>query len=138
MTSDSFGIFDTDQAFEPANDQISINDVSNKFDSLDDYLFRERERQFQLRGETRVEQHEERYQNKTAALNEIGEGAICPMDKCDAILAAQHRVFHKGVGAWICIQCNVRDGKPCQKIKRVKPDTCTTEWCDRSDKETFA
>jgi hypothetical protein len=44
MASDSFGIIDTDQAFEPANDQIWINDVSSKFNSTDDYLLRERGR----------------------------------------------------------------------------------------------
>jgi hypothetical protein len=56
MASDSFGIIDTDPAFEPANDKISINDVSSKFDSFDDYLFRERQRQVDMRGDIRTEQ----------------------------------------------------------------------------------
>jgi hypothetical protein len=138
MAGQAFGIIDTDQAFEPANDMVSINSVSEKHASFDEYQLRERQRQFEMRGDVRTEAKEEHYQAKTAAMEEIGDDSICPIENCDTVLSPQKRTFHKVLKAWICIQCNARGGKARQKPKLTKPEVCTTEWCERTDKLTFA
>jgi hypothetical protein len=91
---------------------ISISDVAEKFASFDEHQFRERQRQFEIRGDERSEQKEDHYQAKTAAMEAIGDDSICPMEHCDAVLTPQKRIFHKGLKAWVWIQCNATGGKP--------------------------
>lgn len=138
MAVKSFGSFDVDQAYEPANQALSINHVDNSLDDFDEYLLRERESAAKGRGQVRTEQMENELQTKAAVLAAIGDNAVCPMDNCTTVLVSKGRIFHKGLGMWICIQCNARDGKPRQKVKRIKPDVCETAWCKRTDKISFA
>lgn len=81
-----FGVFDIDQAYEPANDMVSLNDVAEKFDSPDEYMLRQRQRQFTMRGDHRTEEQEEHHLTKTAALQKLGRDAVCPLEKCNTIL----------------------------------------------------
>jgi hypothetical protein len=42
MEVKSFGIFDVDQPYRPANDSLSINEVTTSVNSFDNYLLRKR------------------------------------------------------------------------------------------------
>lgn len=141
--SPSYGCFVITQPYDAANVQCSINALSDAVQPFEYYWLKSRAYDYANRhgGELSPQELEDNYQEKTAALDEIGEWSQCPVEHCDAIIPARNRTWNKRLKQWICLVCNGQDGHPLnkpeiglmpsvsQKRKCAVPDVSSAQWC---------
>lgn len=143
MDAPHYGSLLVDQNYEPANEKASLNDVEGKYDTYAESMLQYRQYDMMNRsGRVRTDTEEERYQDRTAALADIGDDSICPVEHCTTVLVPRARTWHTRLKQWICLACNTRDGNPVkdpvhqatinygtQKTRGPMPSVCTTSWC---------
>jgi hypothetical protein len=82
---------------------------------------RKRVSQLKTKGKERIDEHEELYLERTAAVEDVGDHAECPIKNCTAILTQYYRVFNKRLKIMICVRCNARNGNPRINPKVPRP-----------------
>jgi hypothetical protein len=85
MAVKSFGVFEIDQDYLPANDAISINEVSDKIDSFENYQLRKREQQFSHQGKERPQGPEKQYPCRSGLEECVAIEMQSSQDKGEAI-----------------------------------------------------
>jgi hypothetical protein len=143
MATPNYGSFPVDQNYVPANEKASLNDVEGKYDTYAESMLQARQYDVMNRSRrVRTDAEEERFQDRNAALDVIGDDSVCPVEHCTTVLVPRSRTWHTRLKQWICLACNTRDGNPVkdparnatinygnQKVKGPMPSVCTTVWC---------